>query len=81
MLVTIKLFQEYYKFVDSKLIDDDFRIRLEIENGLTFRNVLVLLNIPEEKPKILLVNSRVRELDDVLHDQDELFIYPPIAGG
>ena len=37
--------------------------------------------IPLEETKIILVNGRHSELNNLLHDNDRIAIFPAIAGG
>ncbi|MHB8764101.1 MAG: MoaD/ThiS family protein [Deferrisomatales bacterium] len=53
----------------------------EFPAGTTVGGVLGSFGIPEDKPKILLVNGRHAELGRVLEDGDELAVFPPVAGG
>jgi len=54
---------------------------MEFPEGVSVKEVLMELKIPEAMPKILLVNGRHAELDRVLAEGDTLSIFPPIAGG
>jgi sulfur-carrier protein len=54
---------------------------LEVAEGISVQEVLNELMIPENMPKILLVNGRNAELDRVLAEGDTVSIFPPIAGG
>jgi len=54
---------------------------LEVAEGTSVQGVLSELKIPENMPKILLVNGRNAELDRLLAEGDTLSIFPPIAGG
>jgi molybdopterin synthase sulfur carrier subunit len=54
---------------------------LEVAEGTSVQEVLNELTIPENMPKILLVNGRNAELDRVLAEGDTVSVFPPIAGG
>jgi molybdopterin synthase sulfur carrier subunit len=54
---------------------------LEVAEGTSVQEVLNELTIPQNMPKILLVNGRNAELDRVLAEGDTVSIFPPIAGG
>jgi molybdopterin converting factor small subunit len=54
---------------------------LEVAEGTSVQWVLSELTIPENMPKILLVNGRNAELDRVLTEGDTVSVFPPIAGG
>jgi molybdopterin converting factor small subunit len=53
----------------------------EVPEGGTVRDVLNSLGVPEDKPRILLVNGRHAEIGQVLNDGDVLSVFPPVAGG
>ena len=54
---------------------------LDLEPGATVGDLLERLGIPQEKPKILLVNGRHASLDRELSEGDEVSLFPPVAGG
>jgi len=53
----------------------------ELPEGATVRDALRAYEVPEDKPRILLVNGRHADLDTVLGDGDLLSVFPPVAGG
>ncbi|MBI5015394.1 MAG: MoaD/ThiS family protein [Deltaproteobacteria bacterium] len=53
----------------------------EFAEGATVADVLRTYRVPEDKPRILLVNGRHALLDQVLRDGDVLSAFPPVAGG
>jgi molybdopterin converting factor small subunit len=76
--IELRLFGNLRKYLDVKLGEG---YNLKIENGSTIRTVISLLEIPVNETKIILVNGRPKELDDVLSNSDRLAIFPPVAGG
>ena len=52
-----------------------------IEDGATIRDILRQLQIPEEKAKLLFINSTKATLDSKLKDGDRVGIFPPVGGG
>lgn len=54
---------------------------MEVPEGTTVAHVLALLGVPEDAPKIILVNGRARPLETVLHAKDHLVFFPPLEGG
>jgi molybdopterin converting factor small subunit len=76
--IELLLFGNLRKYLDVKLGEG---YNLKIENGSTIRTVISLLEIPVNETKIILVNGRPKELDDVLSNSDRLAIFPPVAGG
>ena len=76
--IELRLFGDLRKYLDVKL---GAGYDLKIEHGSTVRAVLSSLGIPVSETKIILVNGRPKELDDVLSISDRLAIFPPVAGG
>lgn len=54
---------------------------LEIKPGTSLLKVYEILGIPPEEIKQAFVNGRRVEPDYILKDNDEIGIFPPIAGG
>jgi len=54
---------------------------LEIEPGTNLLKLYEILGIPPEEIKQAFVNGRRVEADYILKDNDEIGIFPPIAGG
>ncbi len=78
MKITIKLFatlREYLK-------EDEKGVKvLDVHENTTVKEVLGLLKIPNEIPKIILINGKQKDFEDTLKDGDTLSVFPPIAGG
>ncbi len=53
----------------------------EAPNGATVQEVLDRFQVPRDKPRILLVNGRHADPEQVLNDGDTLSVFPPVAGG
>lgn len=51
------------------------------ESGMTCRDVINHLDIPEEEVAILLVNGRDAQLEDAVTGDDVVSIFPPVGGG
>lgn len=54
---------------------------LDLNEGLTPRDIVNILKIDEEEVAILLINGRDGKLDDILKDNDVLSLFPPVGGG
>ncbi|QSX07785.1 MoaD/ThiS family protein [Alkalibacter rhizosphaerae] len=74
MKLTIKLFATLREG-RGKIID------MEVEEGVTIRQVTEELKITEEDVAILLRNGRDATLDDRPAEGDTLSIFPPVGGG
>jgi len=55
--------------------------RFPIERGMTIDDLLHLLNLPEEKAKLVFVNGRQADLTTALHGGERVGIFPPVGGG
>ncbi len=53
---------------------------IDLAEGSTIANVVTLLGLPGG-PRIVLVNGRHADDDQVLTEGDRLAIFPPVAGG
>ncbi|MDI7258991.1 MAG: MoaD/ThiS family protein [Thermodesulfobacteriota bacterium] len=58
-----------------------FSCKMEIEGHTRIQDILVRLNIPEEMPKIILVNGVHGKKEQILREGDVLSVFPPVAGG
>lgn len=56
-------------------------VNIEFSENLTGRKLLRILNIPEDRVSIFLVNGRDKALDETLSDGDIVAIFPPVGGG
>jgi molybdopterin converting factor small subunit len=56
-------------------------IELDLPEGSTLSTLVDHLALPEDQVKLTVVNGRLQELDYGLQPDDEVGIFPPIAGG
>lgn len=54
---------------------------MEMEKGTTCADLLNVLRIPSELPKVILINGMAKEESYPLQEGDEVSILPPIEGG
>ncbi len=54
---------------------------MELPDGVTVRDLVQMLAIPDDSPRITLVNGRDAELDRPLLSGDVVSLFPPLAGG
>ena len=79
MQVKVKLFATLRDYLPK---DSDGRSCLmDIDEKTTIEQIIATFNIPEEIPKIILVNGLNGTMDQTLKAGDELSIFPPVAGG
>ena len=58
-----------------------FSCRLEFDGRARVKDVISKLKIPDEIPKIILVNGIHGKNDQALKGGDVVSIFPPVAGG
>jgi molybdopterin converting factor small subunit len=79
MQVKVKLFATLRDYLPK---DSDGRSCLmDIDKKTTIEQIIATFNIPEEIPKIILVNGLNGTMDQTLKEGDELSVFPPVAGG
>ena len=54
---------------------------LDLPEDSTVASLVDCLDLPKEQVKLTVVNGRLRDLDHRLQPDDEVGIFPPIAGG
>ena len=72
--VKVKLFATLRKFGPEEQ-------EIEMPEDATMRDVIKLLNLPERIPLLKIVNGEHRNSDYRLKEDDEVALFPPIAGG
>jgi sulfur carrier protein len=58
-----------------------FSCKMEVEDSTRIQDILMRLKIPEEMPKIILVNGVHGKKEQILKEGDVLSVFPPVAGG
>lgn len=79
MEVKVKLFATLRDFLPKD--GDGKSCQMEIDDKTTVKQIISQLNLPEEIPKIILINGLQGSADQTLKDGDVLSIFPPVAGG
>ncbi len=77
MRIQIKLFADLRRY----LPDGEPSVSAEFPDGASIAEVLQSYGVPEEKPRIILVNGRHAPITQALQDGDLLSVFPPVAGG
>ncbi len=77
MKIRVESFATYRHYTRSLPEDKS----MDVPEGTSVSQVLALLGVPEDAPKILLVNGRARSLETVLEEGDSLVFFPPLEGG
>jgi len=79
MEIKVKLFATLRDYLPKN--SDGKSCQLEVDEKTTIKQILDQFKIPEEIPKIILVNGIRGSLDQTLKDGDVLSVFPPVAGG
>lgn len=79
MEIEVKLFATLRDYLPKG--SSRFSCKMEIDGPTKVEEILARLKIPEEMPKIILVNGTHAKKDQTLKEGDVLSIFPPVAGG
>ena len=79
MEIEVKLFATLRDYLPKG--STRFSCKMEIEVGTQVQDILEKLKIPEEFPKIILVNGVHGKKEQTLKEGDVLSVFPPVAGG
>ncbi|RPH50749.1 MAG: MoaD/ThiS family protein [Desulfobacteraceae bacterium] len=73
--IILKLFATLGKFTPDSA--DNY----PVEPGISVRDLIAGLKIPEEKAKLIFIDGVKRELDAVINGGERIGIFPPVGGG
>jgi sulfur-carrier protein len=79
MTITVKLFATFRDFSPQEAVNATFEA--EVGAPETVRGLLNVLSLPEDLPRIVLVNGRQATEDSSLSAGDTVSIFPPLIGG
>ena len=79
MEIEVKLFATLRDYLPKG--SGRFSCKIEIDASTRIQDILSRLKIPEEIPKIILVNGVHRQTEQILKEGDVLSVFPPVAGG
>ena len=79
MRIKVKLFSFLCRFLGKE--ENRTFFDMEVGEGTTCMDLLGVLHIPGDLPKVILVNGRVKKEDNLLQEGDEVSILPPVEGG
>jgi molybdopterin synthase sulfur carrier subunit len=79
MEIEVKLFATLRDYLPKG--SGRFSCKMEIDDHSRVQDILSKLNLPEDIPKIILINGTHGKKDQRLKDGDILSIFPPVAGG
>ncbi len=78
MKIKIKLSGAFEKYLSGPGGEFD---SLSFDNPVPVKIVLEKLMIPHDLPKLILINGRVKNQEQILEDGDTLTIFPKMSGG
>ena len=79
MEIEVKLFATLRDYLPEG--SSRFSCKMEIDRHTRIQDILSMLKIPDDLPKIILVNGIHGKKDQVLKEGDVLSVFPPVAGG
>ncbi len=79
MQIEVKLFATLRDYLPKG--SSRFSCKMEVDGSTRVQDILSRLKIPEEMPKIILINGIHAKKEQALKDGDVLSIFPPVAGG
>jgi len=79
MEIEVKLFATLRDYLPEG--SSRFSCKIKIDGQPRVQDILTKLKIPEEMPKIILVNGVHGKKDLILKEGDILSVFPPVAGG
>jgi len=79
MEIEVKLFATLRDYLPEG--SSRFSCKIKIDGQTRVQDILTQLKIPEEMPKIILVNGVHGKKDLILKEGDILSVFPPVAGG
>ena len=79
MEIEVKLFATLRDYLPKG--SSRFSCKMEVDGSTRVQDILSRLKIPEEIPKIILINGVHGKKEQMLKEGDVLSIFPPVAGG
>jgi len=79
MEIEVKLFATLRDYLPGG--SGRFSCKMEMDGQTRIQDILSKLKIPDEMPKIILVNGVHGKREQVLKEGDVVSIFPPVAGG
>jgi molybdopterin converting factor small subunit len=79
MSVNVKLFGTLRRYVPGH--DPEKGIEVELDGKASVHALLVMLGVPEDEARTILVKGLPKELTDILQDGDQVSIFLPVFGG
>ena len=79
MNIEVRLYATFRDFLPPG--SSNFGMMKSLDKETTIAELAKEIGLPEDVPKIVIVNGSHAELDRVLEDGDVVSLFPPLAGG
>jgi len=79
MEIEVKLFATLRDYLPKG--SSRFSCKMNVDGSTRVQDVLSLLKIPDQIPKIILINGVHGKKEQALKEGDIVSIFPPVAGG
>jgi molybdopterin converting factor small subunit len=79
MTVTVRLFATFREFLPREATSAAWVVAIAANE--TVQSLLATLQLPEDLPRIVLVNGKYAMDHDPLYEGDHIAVFPPLIGG
>jgi molybdopterin converting factor small subunit len=79
MEIEVKLFATLRDYLPKG--SSRFSCKMEVDGSTRIQDIFYQLKLPDEMPKIILINGVHGKKEQILKDGDVVSIFPPVAGG
>jgi len=79
MEIEVKLFATLRNYLPKG--SSRFSCKMGIDGSTRIQDILLRLKIPEQIPKIILINGVHGKKEQILKEGDVMSVFPPVAGG
>jgi molybdopterin converting factor small subunit len=79
MNIEVRLYANFRDFLPPG--STTFAMKKSLEREMTIEELVKDLGLPEDVPKIVIVNGSHTEFNYVVKDGDTVSVFPPLAGG
>jgi molybdopterin converting factor small subunit len=77
--VTVRLFATFRDLWPEH--EERWSLGINVGEHETVRGLITTLCLPDELPRVILVNGKFTSEDSHLHEGDSISIFPPLIGG
>ncbi len=82
--IELRMFMTFKQYLPEGSLEG--KAKMSLDDGATFGDILKILSIPVELPKIVIINGIIQGISDeinarILKEGDIVSIFPPVGGG